>query len=89
MKKVKVIEGLVNIPMSGGFYQRLQKATNELLKGKTEQELANCYKNIQEKKPLSEYEQALETMFIFCATFEKLAEEQGMIKEVDLEEIVN
>ena len=89
MNKVKVIEGVVNIPMAGGFYGNIQKVVNELIAFKPEEELKVCYQNIKDKKPLSDYEKALETMFIFCATYEKLAEEQGKIKEVDIEELAN
>lgn len=89
MNKVKVIEGVVNIPMAGGFYSNIQKVVNELINFKPEEELKVCYQNIKDKKSLSEYEKALETMFIFCATYEKLAEEQGKIKEVDVEELTN
>lgn len=89
MNKIKVIEGVVDIPMAGGFYGNIQKVVNILISFKPEEELKECYQNIKDKKPLSDYEKALETMFILCATYEKLAEEQGKIKEVDAEELAN
>ena len=89
MKKIEVIAGdaIVTLPMSGGFYQRVQQTLNVLIQSKTEEELKVHYQNIKDKKSLNEYEQALETMFIFCATFEKLAKEQGVITEKEVEEL--
>lgn len=91
IKKVKVIDSdtVINIPISGYFYKRLQQLSNSMIKDKSSEDLKSAYTQIKEQNFIDDFSYNLETIFILCGTFEKMANDEGKIRETDIENVVN
>lgn len=79
-------ETIIPIQISGFFYSRMQQVVQELVKGKTKDELQAAYKEIENKAITQDWITALETMFIFCNEFEKNAKEKNLVVKEEIKE---
>lgn len=90
-KKIKTIQGdaIISLEISGGFYDRVQQVFGELITDVSDEELNKIFENIKNRKKLSSRELAIETILIFCQSFEEAAMEQGKVTEVTSEDLIN
>ena len=90
-KKIKTIQGdaIISLEISGGFYDRIQQVFGELITDASDEELNKIFENIKNREKLSSRELAIETILIFCQSFEEKAIEQGKVTEVTSEDLIN
>lgn len=77
---------IVNIPMSTGFYKRIQTLLNHHLENRTKEEFQVAHESIREQKITEAWVFHYETLLILCNEFEKTAKANGFIKEVPVSE---
>lgn len=77
---------LVHVPMSSGFYKRIQDVLTFLISSKTTEELNNAHKQIQENTASEDWVMHYETLLILAKEFEHLAKENGFVEKVSVEE---
>lgn len=77
---------LVQVPMSSGFYKRIQDILTFLVSSKTAEELNSAHKQIQENTISEDWVSHYETLLILAKEFEHLAKENGFVEKVSVEE---
>lgn len=79
-------DAIVNIPMSTGFYKRIQTLLNFFLEGKTKEDFERAHESIKAQKITEAWVFHYETLLVLCNEFEKTAKSHNFIDEVPLEE---
>lgn len=79
-------ETLVSIPMSSGFYKKIQDVLGFLIVNKKSEELNNAHNQISEQNIQDEWVFHYETMLILAREFEETARKDGFIVKVTQEE---
>lgn len=87
--KFKIIkpEALTTIRVSTAFYYNLKELFYFLIKDKTQEEITDAIKQINEEKIKDEWVYHYKTLFILTSEIEKKAEEAGDMVEKTKEEI--
>lgn len=86
--QVEIIKpsALVQVPMSSGFYKRIQDILTYLVSQKTPEELNSAHTQIQEDAISEDWVTHYETLLILAKEFERLAKEEGFVEKVSVEE---
>lgn len=79
-------ETLVSIPMSSGYYKKIQEALGFLVNGKSADELNEAHRQINEQVITEEWVIHYETLLMLAKEFEELARKEGFIVKVTQEE---
>ncbi len=79
-------DAIVNIPMSTGYYKRIQTLLNFFLEGKTKEDFEKAHESIKAQKITEAWVYHYETLLVLCNEFEKTARAHNFIDEVPLEE---
>lgn len=86
--RIEVIkpETIVNVPMSSGFYKRIQDALAHFVTGKSVEEINNAHQQISDNKITDDWVMHYETLLILAKEFEGLARDNGFIVSVTADE---
>lgn len=79
-------DAIVNIPMSTGYYKRIQGLLNFFLEGKTKEDFERAHESIKAQKITEAWVFHYETLLVLCNEFEKTARAHNFIDEVPVEE---
>lgn len=79
-------DAIVNIPMSTGYYKRIQTLLNFFLEGKTKEDFERAHESIKAQKITEAWVWHYETLLVLCNEFEKTARSHNFIDEVPIEE---
>lgn len=79
-------DAIVSIPMSTGYYKRIQSLLNFYLEGKTKQDFEKAHESIKNQDIKEAWVFHYETLLILCSEFEKTAKAHNFIDEIPLEE---
>jgi hypothetical protein len=79
-------ETLVSIPMSSGYYKKIQAALGAMINGKTNEELQSAHQQIATQTIAEEWITHYETLLILAREFEETARKEGFITKVTKEE---
>jgi|LauGreDrversion2_3_1035106.scaffolds.fasta_scaffold133274_1 hypothetical protein len=79
-------DAIVNIPMSTGYYKRIQGLLNAHLEGRTKEDFEKAHTAIKEQNITEGWVFHYETLLILCNEFEKTARAHNFIDEVPLSE---
>lgn len=88
MDMIEIIkpETLVNVPMSSGFYKKIQDALGFIISGKTVDELNDAHQQISTDNVTEEWIRMYETLLVLAKEFEEVARKEGFIIKVTKEE---
>lgn len=79
-------ETLVSVPMSSGYYKKIQGVLGFVVSGKTNEELQSAHQQIATQTIAEEWIFHYETLLILAREFEELARKEGFIMKVTQEE---
>ncbi len=81
-----VPEAVVDIPMSTGYYQKIQQLLTFLLEGKSTEEILKAHEQISAQNVTEPWVNHYETLLILCREFEQKAKDKGFTKMVTMTE---
>lgn len=81
-----VPEAVVEIPMSTGYYQKIQHMLTFLLEGKSAEDISKAHEQITNQAITEPWVSHYETLLILCREFEQKAKDNGFTKLVSLTE---
>ncbi|NCD06149.1 MAG: hypothetical protein EOL97_08525 [Spirochaetia bacterium] len=89
-KEVKLIphEGIIDLKMSGFFYSRILKLSENFIKAHSQEEIQNALTQIKDKDIKEDWVFDLETLLILNNDCEKLFKDTNQIQTQELEEYV-
>lgn len=79
-------EALVNVPMSSGYYQRIQNALGFMIAGKSADELNDAHQQISLQDVTEEWVHHYETLLILAKEFEAIARKEGFVVQMTQQE---
>ena len=80
------VGSIMNVNISSDVYQRLIILLQDLVEGKTEEEMLEAKKQIDEKFVKERWILNYETIFYIITLCEKYAKANGMVEEMSVEE---
>jgi len=81
-----VPEAVVEIPMSTGYYQKIQHLLTFLLDGKSAEDISKAHEQISTQTITEQWVSHYETLLILCREFEQKAKDKGFTKMVSITE---
>jgi hypothetical protein len=89
-KKIEVIqhESIIELPMSGYFYSRILKATQNMISKYSPEQLRQAMLQIEQQQITEDWVFDLETMIILCKDFESTARKKGLLEEKPVDQVL-
>ena len=72
-------KAVVNIPMSTGFYNKMQEAIQHLAQNKESEEMEAVYEQIKSENVTDPFADTMRTMFILAKEFQQQANKAGFV----------
>lgn len=87
--KIEIIlpEAIVKLEISTGFYQQMHIMLQDIIEGKTEEEMKDAYAQIEGDDIKEKWITNLKTILIFINDFQKQAKDLGFVKSMTKSEI--
>jgi hypothetical protein len=79
-------ETLINIPMSSGYYHKIQQLLGFMIIGKSVEELNEAHQQISLQDIKEDWINHYETLLILAKEFENIARQEGFVMQVTQEE---